>query len=105
MYMYMYTCIVTIAMNSIVFTIHYAVQSQCYPGRDGTLEMPEKVLPIVQVEEDDVVVLFVDQLGQHLLPIVFGALLLTDGRSRTRVIPSTGRLRARRSEGNAASQA
>ena len=45
-------------------------------------EMSEKVDPIVEVDEDHVIVLFVDQFGEHLLPIVLGALLLAGGRVR-----------------------
>ena len=37
--------------------------------------MTEEVDPVVQVDEDDLIVLFVNHFGQHFLAVVFGSLL------------------------------
>ena len=66
--------------------------------------MPEKVDPVVEVDEYDMIVFLIDHLGEQLLPVVLGALLLTNSSARANV-STRGSLLSRWRESDAAAGA
>ena len=78
----------------------HSANGNSHLARQMAGEMSEKVDPIVEVDEDHVIVLFVNQLGQHFLSIVLRTLLLASGRVRS-YVGGPGHTLARRRKRNA----